>query len=91
MAYGEDDRTLAAEELAFLARMRDWTRQWGEREYYYIVREDLEYAISHNLCTILVFNKPQHDGPEKQYLFFKNLIMLVGKYYVNTDRRMAGN
>ncbi len=50
-----------------------WGCQWDARvldqEYYYIKQEDLEYAISHNLCTVLILNKSLHDGTEKLYVF----------------------
>ena len=88
MAYGVDDRTTAVEELAFLARMRDWARQWGEREYYYIRHEDLEYAVQHDLCTVLILNQLKYyEG----YRFYKNMIQIDGRYFVNTDRRNLGH
>jgi len=71
MAYGVDDQTMATEELELLARMRDWARQWGEREYYFIEREDLEYAITHNLCTVLTLNKPVRWSRETIFVFSK--------------------
>ena len=62
MAYGVDDRTLAVEELAFLARMRDGARQWGDQLKYY-------------------------EG----YRFYKNMIQIDARYFVNTDRRNLGH
>ena len=72
----------------FLARMAEWARQWGEREYYYIKHEDLEYAVQHDLCTIMILNQPVYA---ERYRFYKNMIRIDGRYFVNTDRRILGH
>lgn len=79
------------EELAFLLRMRDWARQWGEREYYYIKHEDLLFALTNGLCKAIILNQKVLEGPEKQYLFYRNVVLIGGKYFINVDRRVAGH
>jgi hypothetical protein len=79
------------EELAFLAWIDDWTQQWGEREYYYIRHEDLVYAISHGLCEVSVLNQKSLEGANGEYTFYKNVIKIRDKYYINDDRRIAGH
>ena len=79
-----------AEQLFFLDWIEDWARQWGERDCYYIRHDDLIYAITHGLCEVLVLNKTIFIGPE-QYVFYRNIIKVKDRIFINTDMRRAGH
>ena len=79
------------EEHLFLDRINEWTRQWGEREYYLIKHDDLLFALTHDLCEVIVLNRKVLCGAQKQYLFYRNVIRINDKIFINLDQRIAGH
>jgi len=84
---GED----SLEVVEFIARMKQWVEDWGERDLYCIMHEDLVYAIAHGLCEVLVLNQKVMRGDENQYLMYRSVIRMDRKYFQNIDGRIAGH